>query len=87
MLPARITSRALLLALIGVLVTGSFCVGQVTARESQPRMRSALNALRTARSELNAAQNDKGGHRVRALNLVDRAIDQVQQGIRYDNRY
>ena len=47
----------------------------------QPHMRAALEALRNARSELNAATADKGGHRARALDLVNAAIDEVQRGI------
>jgi hypothetical protein len=51
------------------------------AAVDQPHMRAALDALRDARSELNAASADKGGHRGRALDLVNAAIDEVQKGI------
>jgi hypothetical protein len=46
-------------------------------------MQTALDALRTARSELNMATANKGGHRERALSLVDEAIDQVKAGMAY----
>ena len=50
---------------------------------AQPRMEAALHALENARAELQAAEHNKGGHRDRALKLVDQAIHQVREGIRY----
>ncbi len=44
-------------------------------------MQNAPGDLQAARSELNLAVRDKGGHRVAALNLVNQAITQVQAGI------
>jgi hypothetical protein len=56
------------------------------AAENQPHMRAALQALQNARAQLRQATSDKGGHRVRALNNVEAAIMEVQQGINFDNR-
>jgi hypothetical protein len=39
--------------------------------------------LRSARQELNAASADKGGHRERAIGLVDSAIGEVDAGIEF----
>ncbi len=64
---------------IGVLVVGSFVAGCAVA--AQPHMHNALNALRNARSELQIAEPNKGGHRERAIELIDRAIGEVQRGI------
>jgi hypothetical protein len=47
----------------------------------QPHMQAALNALQNARDNLNRADADKGGHRVKALGLVNDAISEVQKGI------
>jgi hypothetical protein len=49
----------------------------------QPHMVAALDELRSARAELQTAEADKGGHRVRAIELVDDAIGQVRRGIDY----
>ena len=49
----------------------------------QPHMDAALDKLRSARSHLEAANEDKGGHRVKALEHVNKAIDEVQKGIEY----
>ena len=64
-----------------VLLAGSFVAGRVHA--AQPHMVTARNQLRSARSELQAAVADKGGHRERAIDIVDRAIAQVDEGIEY----
>ena len=49
----------------------------------QPHMQSAMDHLRSARDELSAAEANKGGHRERAINLVNDAIDHVQRGMDY----
>lgn len=67
-------------ALLGVLI------GCATTGRGQPRMRAALDALRVADSELHAADPNKGGHRERAIELVERAIEQVQLGMEYAAR-
>lgn len=72
------------LALAIVLVTG-FIGGRLSA--AQPAMQKALTNLRQARANLDAATTDKGGHRNRALSLVNQAIDEVQEGIQYDRRH
>ena len=47
----------------------------------QPHMMAALDALKTARAELEMAEHDKGGHRVKALEHVNKAIEQTRKGI------
>ncbi len=53
---------------------------------SQPRMDAALGHLNAAERELMAADNDKGGHRQRALQLTREAEEQVRKGMRFDRR-
>jgi hypothetical protein len=67
-------------ALTGGLAIG-VAVGQATA--DQPHMQNALDALQRARSELQAAAADKGGHRVKAMGYVDSAIAETRAGIRF----
>lgn len=69
--------------LVFALVTG-FVAGQMSA--AQPMMQAALGNLKQARANLSNATADKGGHRARALALVDEAIEQVEKGIAYDRR-
>jgi hypothetical protein len=78
--PWKLTSLALAAAL-----AASTLVPDVTA-EPQPKMRAALDSLREAARSLEQATHDKGGHRAKALQLTRSAIDEVQAGIRFDNR-
>ena len=50
----------------------------------QPHMRAALGSLREARRHLDLATPDKGGHRVKAIALVDDAIKETQAGMVFD---
>jgi len=52
----------------------------------QPNMKAARNNLNQAKGNLNKATPDKGGHRNKALALVNDAIAQVNKGIAYDKR-
>jgi len=66
------------------LIVGAFLLGGcATTSADQPHMQAALAALREARHELEVAERNKGGHRERALELVDKAISQVKEGIEY----
>jgi hypothetical protein len=47
----------------------------------QSHMLAARSALNNALTQLNAAEPDKGGHRVNAINLVNQAIGEVNAGI------
>lgn len=49
----------------------------------QPNMEQALGNLHAARINLEVASPDKGGHRARALELVNQAITQVRLGIQF----
>lgn len=51
-----------------------------SAFSDQPHMDAALRHLREARAELQRASWNKGGHRVRAIELVDEAIREVHEG-------
>jgi len=62
-------------------------VATAGAVPDQPLMQAARSSLQTARSELQKATPDKGGHRVKALSLVNSAISEVNAGIAYDRRH
>lgn len=49
----------------------------------QGNMQDALQSLRQARAALEKAEDNKGGHKEKALDLVDKAIAQVQAGIEF----
>ena len=57
------------------------------ALAAQTHMATARTYLKDALNELEAAQENKGGHRVNAINYVRQAIDEVNLGIQYANGY
>ena len=73
-----------LAVLAGALALG-VAIGHAAA--DQPRMEAALTALKSARAELAAATNNKGGHRANALRAVDEAIKEVRAGIEFDRTH
>lgn len=52
-----------------------------TALAVQGRMLAARDHLNAAYAQLNLATADKGGHRVKAMGLVQQAINEVNMGI------
>ena len=70
------------LTVAGMLLAGTFAsVGAGTAYAFQEHMFSARDDLQQAVNELQQAEDDKGGHRVAAINLAQQAIAQVNLGI------
>ena len=70
--------RMMIVLVIGLLIGGA--VGSWAAVH-QPHMMAALEALKTAKTELEMAEHNKGGHRAKALELVEKAIHQTKKGI------
>lgn len=72
-----------------VAVVSAFVGGFATQAfaEKQPLMGKALVHLEDARKALENATADKGGHRVKALALVNDAIAEVKQGIEFDSKH
>jgi Tfp pilus assembly protein PilX len=64
----------ILLTMIGV-------TGLQSVRADQPNMRAALGHLREAKAALQRAEHDKGGHRARAIEIVNHAIAETEAGI------
>ncbi len=72
-------------ALFAFVIMSSFNLFQTASARSgyQPNMEQALGNLHAARINLEVSSPDKGGHRVKALELVNQAIYQVRQGIAF----
>ena len=82
----KISRRSVVTTLLSAAAVG--VTGSGTAKaEDQPHMRAAVDLLRNAQRELEAAEADKGGHRAKAIRLVGQAIAETERGIRYDNRH
>jgi len=52
--------------------------------ERHPEIRSALHALEVARSRMEHANHDFGGHREAALRACDTAIEQLRLALQFD---
>ena len=68
--------KAAVIAAFGMAAT--FAAGYAIA--AQPQSHAALRALRNPDGELNAALPGKGGHRVKAIGLVNDAISETEAG-------
>ena len=55
-------------------------------RETHPEIRKAITALERAKTDMQRANHDFGGHRVAALAACDRAIEQLRLALQYDKR-
>jgi len=51
------------------------------ALANQPNMQAALEACRTALAHLESANNNKGGHRNKAIDHVKAAMSEIRKGI------
>ncbi|MEB3361285.1 MAG: hypothetical protein VKI42_04065 [Synechococcaceae cyanobacterium] len=67
-------------SLLASFTAGALLSAAVTVAQ-QPNRRNALSQLQGARASLLAARPNKGGHRDRALDLVNRASVQVEAGL------
>jgi hypothetical protein len=68
-------------ALLGGALATSMGIGY--ALGAQPHMMESIAFLQSARGELQAATPNKGGHRERAMGLIDQAIGEVRAGVAF----
>lgn len=80
----REASVASVLALAGLSMAST--AARAEGRERHPSIRRAIEALRAARNDLEHADHDFGGHRVEAMQAIDRALEQLQVALRFDSR-
>lgn len=73
----KLSKRDLVVAVAAAVISGGV-VGVAVAK--QPHMDKALELLRGAKSQLQQANANKGGHRKKAMELIDRAIQEVRLG-------
>ena len=69
------------------LVAAFAAMNATLMKADQPRMQRALELLRQARAEIQAASPTKGGHRITAVEHINQAIEQVEKGIEYDRSH
>jgi hypothetical protein len=54
--------------------------------EPHPEIRRAIAALNRAKAYLQHAAHDFGGHRVEAIEAIDRALAQLNMALQYDKK-
>jgi hypothetical protein len=72
------SARAILL---GAAISASMGIGYAIG--AQPHMAESAAFLQSARGEPAVATPNKGGHRERAMGLIDQAISEVRAGMAY----
>ncbi|MGB3537727.1 MAG: hypothetical protein WBA42_06170 [Mesorhizobium sp.] len=65
----------------GVVAIGATAVATTAAEAAQPHMERALADLQAALGQLQVAAPNKGGHRVKAMELVRQAIAETRRGM------
>lgn len=77
---------ALAAATFGALAAGAalLTAGPAEAFEHHPAIRRAIGALEAARADLQRANHDFGGHRVAAMDAIDRALEQLRLALQFD---
>ncbi|HET9184119.1 MAG TPA: hypothetical protein VFP59_18495 [Candidatus Angelobacter sp.] len=78
----KLIARTLAVALMMAVFSLPMGLSAATDGDDQPHMQAALQALRQAEQQLQAAAHDKQGHRAQALKLTQDAIRQVEMGIK-----
>jgi hypothetical protein len=81
----RFSRRSVLTKILPASLFAMVLPGYVKA--DQPHMEAALGALRNAKRELENATSDKGGHRAKAIKLVNQAMSEVERGISFDRHH
>ena len=76
-----------LLATGGAIAAALVAITKSASAEPQPAMVRAREALNGALDSLREAASDKGGHKVKAIHLIEGAIAEVDAGIRFDNHH
>ena len=88
MLETKITRRGLAVtAATGVAAIGLLGASARSADAYQGNMEHALSSLFQALASLREASSNKGGHRVRAMDLIRQAIDETQAGIEFADEH
>lgn len=76
-----VKSSSIRIVLLGGVIATSLGIGYAIG--AQPHMGESLAFLQSARGELQAATPNKGGHRERAIGLIDNAIAEVRAGMAF----
>ena len=76
---------------LSALVIGAFCFGKSLSRveikmAEFPELNAAKNSLLQAKSHLDKAAKDFGGHRAKAAEHADKAIKEIDEAILFGDK-
>lgn len=81
---SRVVAIASALLLTAGMGLYSFVYAQSRRMEiHEPHMSAAYGHLEQARAELEKSTPNKGGHRERAMQMIDQAMQQIEEGEQY----
>ena len=69
---------------IGALIICAFCFGRAVAEF--PELTAAKKNLMEAKTHLQNAKRDFGGHRAKAADAVDKAIKEIDEAVLYGDK-
>jgi uncharacterized membrane-anchored protein YhcB (DUF1043 family) len=69
---------------ICAIIIGAFCFGRTSAEF--PELQAAKRNLIEAKNHLNKAAKEFGGHRAKAADAADKAIEEVDKAILYGDK-
>ena len=73
--------------LVGTVLLGiTFGIASAAPRERHPEIRAAQRDLASAKSHLQAAARDFGGHRAKAVELIEQAQDELKKAVDFDRK-
>jgi hypothetical protein len=76
--------KSYVLAVLFLLAMFSFALA---TPPDQPHMEAARDSLQKAKAELQVAEHNKGGHRAKAVGLVNNALAEVNRGIQFARKH
>jgi hypothetical protein len=81
------TRRELGLLATGAVIASGLVASAKPAAARQVNMDHAREALEGAMRDLRMAEDDKGGHKAKAMQLIEQAIAEVNAGIEFANTH
>ena len=68
---------------VSTIVLALALLGSIYVHSRQGNMWAAVKNLNQAKKRLQAAKRNKGGHRVKAIHHINKALDHVHAGIKF----
>ncbi len=75
-------AKAVLVLMLGI----ALGAGAAWTAERHPEIRAAQRDLQHAKARLERAAHDFGGHRVKAIEHINGALDELREALEYDRR-